>query len=293
MILDNGIVRTLDPSLPTCGALAIAGPLSRRGCRHPRMDAADAGTREPLAAAACCPPSPTRTSTSPPGRSPAATCIWKRRTRSPRRSRSSPAHPRTAAPGFAGRVGAMPPGPRGGPPRPRRSTRSQETPRRRSGRRTTTPSGSTRPDSLGRTVSSRSRAGSSSATRRGTDRGPARGVGLALPGALRHRDRRRMGRSDPRRHPGRERARRGRDPRQGRLARGRLDLRTDPPARGPDAAGLAVAAGRPAAGDRPAAEIAHRRRLPPPRLREDVHGRHARVADRPHARRLGRPDHEP
>ncbi len=26
MILDNGVIRTLDPSLPTCGALAIAGP---------------------------------------------------------------------------------------------------------------------------------------------------------------------------------------------------------------------------------------------------------------------------
>ena len=26
MILDNGVIRTLDPSLPTAGALAIAGP---------------------------------------------------------------------------------------------------------------------------------------------------------------------------------------------------------------------------------------------------------------------------
>ena len=31
MILDNGVVRTLDPSLPTCGALAIAGPLVAGG----------------------------------------------------------------------------------------------------------------------------------------------------------------------------------------------------------------------------------------------------------------------
>src|SRR3954469_4301552 len=31
MILDNGVIRTLDPSLPTCGALAIAGPLIAGG----------------------------------------------------------------------------------------------------------------------------------------------------------------------------------------------------------------------------------------------------------------------
>ena len=31
MILDNGVVRTLDPSLPTCGALAIAGPIVAGG----------------------------------------------------------------------------------------------------------------------------------------------------------------------------------------------------------------------------------------------------------------------
>ena len=31
MILDNGVIRTLDPSLPTCGAIAIAGPLLAGG----------------------------------------------------------------------------------------------------------------------------------------------------------------------------------------------------------------------------------------------------------------------
>ena len=31
MILDNGVIRTLDPSLPTCGALAIAGPIVAGG----------------------------------------------------------------------------------------------------------------------------------------------------------------------------------------------------------------------------------------------------------------------
>jgi len=31
VILDNGVIRTLDPSLPTCGALAIAGPIVAGG----------------------------------------------------------------------------------------------------------------------------------------------------------------------------------------------------------------------------------------------------------------------
>jgi len=31
VILDNGVIRTLDPSLPTCGALAIAGPMIAGG----------------------------------------------------------------------------------------------------------------------------------------------------------------------------------------------------------------------------------------------------------------------
>ena len=31
VILDNGVIRTLDPSLPTCGALAIAGPFVAGG----------------------------------------------------------------------------------------------------------------------------------------------------------------------------------------------------------------------------------------------------------------------
>ncbi len=31
MILDNGVIRTLDPSLPTAGALAIAGPIVAGG----------------------------------------------------------------------------------------------------------------------------------------------------------------------------------------------------------------------------------------------------------------------
>ena len=47
-------------------------------------------------------------------------------------------------------------------------------------------------------------------------------------------------------------------------------------------------------GDRRAAAArADRRRLPAPRLREDVHGRHARLADGADARRLRRADHEP
>ncbi len=31
MILDNGVIRTLDPSLPTAGAVAIAGPIIAGG----------------------------------------------------------------------------------------------------------------------------------------------------------------------------------------------------------------------------------------------------------------------
>ena len=98
-----------------------------------------------------------------------------------------------------------------------------------------------------------------------------------------------MGRGDARGHPRRQRTRRRCDPRQGRLARCRLDLRPDPRAGGAVAARLAVAPRRPAARDRRAAAArADRRRLPPPRLREDVHGRHARLADGADARRLRR-----
>ena len=91
---------------------------------------------------------------------------------------------------------------------------------------------------------------------------------------------------DPRRAPRRERARRRRDPRQGRLARRARDLRSDPRDGRADAACLAVAPGRArraARGARPA--LADRRRLSPARLPEDLHGRHARLADRVDARR--------
>ena len=57
---------------------------------------------------------------------------------------------------------------------------------------------------------------------------PARGVGVAVPRAPRRGLRGRVGRGHPRRAAGRERARRRRDPRQGRLARRARDLRPDP-----------------------------------------------------------------
>ena len=45
MILENGVVRTLDPSLPTARALAIAGDARRRRRRHARARAAEPGRR--------------------------------------------------------------------------------------------------------------------------------------------------------------------------------------------------------------------------------------------------------
>ena len=50
MILDNGVIRTMDPSLPTCGALAIAGPLVAGGvgtheAALPSPDLVDLGGR--------------------------------------------------------------------------------------------------------------------------------------------------------------------------------------------------------------------------------------------------------
>ena len=193
MILDNGVIRTLDPSLPTCGALAIAGPHRRGRRRHARVGAADARSASTSAAAACCPRSPTRTSTSRPGRSRDATCASRRPTRSPRRSRSSPRHPRGAGPGSAARAGATPPGAEP-PTRGRRSTPSPATRRPRSGRRTTTRSGST-PPALARAggdldvpggVVERDADGRA-------DGDPARGVGLALPRPLRRRSPRTSG----------------------------------------------------------------------------------------------------
>ena len=54
VILENGVIRTLDPSLPTARALAIAGDTDRRRRRHARDRARVAGgrrSRRPLRAA--------------------------------------------------------------------------------------------------------------------------------------------------------------------------------------------------------------------------------------------------
>ena len=163
MILDNGVIRTMDPSLPTCAALAIAGPLVAGGV----------GTHEWAL------PTPERVDLAGrcvvPGLGDAHVHFptW------------SLAAPRRAARGLrVARGGARPrrpPLPRGTLAQghrlarrrlggeavaPRRSTRSPGTSPRRCGRRTTTPSGSTRPRSRSQTATSRCRAASSSATTR-------------------------------------------------------------------------------------------------------------------------------
>ena len=129
--------------------------------------------------------------------------------------------------------------------------------------------------------------------RRRADRHPARGVRLAVPRAARDRLGGRVGRRDARGPQARGRARRRRDPRQGRLARRAGDLRPPPRVGRAVAARLAVA---PAEHAGQLAELGlrsrHRRRLPAARLPEGVHGRDARLADRVDARRDRRPDHE-
>ena len=104
--------------------------------------------------------------------------------------------------------------------------------------------------------------------------------------------RRRVRRGDAARDEARELARRRRRPRQGRLARRASLLAAARGARRLDAARLAVAPareGRRARVGRRA--LGARRRLPAARLPEGVHGRDARLADRADARRHRRPDH--
>ncbi len=47
MILENGVIRTMDPSLPTARALAIAGTAHRRRGRHARAGAPESRRRRP------------------------------------------------------------------------------------------------------------------------------------------------------------------------------------------------------------------------------------------------------
>ena len=168
MILDNGVIRTLDPSLPTCGALAIAGPIVAGGV----------GTHEWML------PTPERVNLGRPlraagvhrlarplsdlvagaaRRAARGSRLRRRRARARRRPRASghldPRH------GLAGR------GLAGGTDGGGASTLSRETLRRRSGRRTTTRSGSTPPASRAQAETSTSPAGWSNATPTGNPTG--------------------------------------------------------------------------------------------------------------------------
>ena len=69
VILENGTIRTLDPSLPTRRVALDRRRADRRRRRRARDRAAEPETSSISAAAASSPASPTRTSTSPPGRS--------------------------------------------------------------------------------------------------------------------------------------------------------------------------------------------------------------------------------
>ena len=123
--------------------------------------------------------------------------------------------------------------------------------------------------------------------------GAPRGVRLAVPRRARDGVGGRMGSGDARGPEARQPARRRRVPRQGRLARGTVDLRPHPRRERPDSARLAVAADRARRAARGArAALEDRRRLSPPRLPQGVHGRDARLADRLDARRQRRAHHE-
>ena len=128
---------------------------------------------------------------------------------------------------------------------------------------------------------------------RRTDRSPARGVGLAVPRSLRDAERGRVRRRDARGSPDRREPRRHGDSRQGRLARRTGDLPARRRARRAHASRLAVdpvrASPRARGARRP---LRDRRRLPPNRVPEGVHGRDAGIPDRMDARRLRRRDHE-
>ena len=210
MILDNGVIRTLDPSLPTARRARDRRPARRRRRRHARVGAPDARARRPRAAAASSPRSPTRTSTSRPGRSPGATCASRRPTRSRRRSRSSR---RTPAPRHLDprhRAGATRPGPSA-----RRAAALDAVTGSDPGRALV----EGLPLALAQLAPASPVAGGDLDVPGGVverdadgraDRRPARGVGLALPRALRHRHRGRVGRRDARGDPRRERPRRRR-----------------------------------------------------------------------------------
>ena len=292
MILENGVVRTMDARAPVQRALAIAGDRVAGGVgTHETAlaapDVVDLGGRCVL------PASPTRTSTSRPGR-------WLSG-----RSRLDGAASLDEALDAASRPRRAPGrwlrghGWRDGDWQPtrhrrrRRSTRHRATRRRRSSPTTTTRSGSTRPGSRSRTATSTSRAASSSGTGAASRRASC---ARSRPGGSRSgtspcpttstwtRCATASGRGLARRHRVHDK--------DGWLGALRLWQRLHeqraltlrvwqsiPHEHLDRSPRLGV---RPGLGDE---YLQHR-------LPEGVHGRHARVADRAHARRLGRRDHE-
>ena len=196
MILWNGVVRTLDPSLPTCGALSIAGSqivggVGTHESALPTPERVDlARALRPARVHRLARPLPDLVARAT-GRAPRGSRLGRSGALPRRRAPAAP------APGSAARAGATRPGPRRRPRRALDAVTGDDA-RRRSGRRTTTRSGSTARASHGLKATWICPAASSSAGERGRAHGhPARGVCLALPRPLRRSDRGRVRRRRP------------------------------------------------------------------------------------------------
>ena len=281
MILENGVIRTLDPSLPTSRALALAGPYVAGGVgvhetalaspdvvnlggrcvlpaftdshvhfptwslaqRQVKLDGC-ASIEEALAARAG--------GRGPAGPLAARLRLARRRLDSPHRAdqggarrghrRDAHDHDLEGLPLGLAQLG----GARGCGRRPRGRRRCRRARRERR-----------------------------------ADRSAPRRVRLALSRPVRDHDRGRVGRGHPRRAQARELARRRRHPRQGRLARLPRDLPAAARRGQPLAPRLGLDPARAARRRRGArAPFRVRRRLPADRLPEVLHGRDARLADR-------------
>ena len=170
MILENGIIRTLDPSLPTARALAIAGAriAGGVGVHETALASPDASIS---AAAASSPASPTRTSTSRRGRSRSGRCSSTERVarggaRARARRRVAPADA-----GCAATAGATATGTAVEPTKEALDAVTGETPDAPHLEGLPLGSGSTRRRSRAPAATSTSTAASSSATRRGEPTG--------------------------------------------------------------------------------------------------------------------------
>ena len=102
MILENGVVRTMDPSLPDRAGARDRGRRTSPAASACTRRRSRARTSSTSAAAASSPPSPTRTSTSPPGRSRSDRCA--RRLRVVRRGARAGARGRDRAGSLAARL---------------------------------------------------------------------------------------------------------------------------------------------------------------------------------------------